>query len=201
LLSVYRFNDTPGYLIPQLYFDYLRSGNAEPLAGVMLHNRLDIVTLLFLMHTVQSYLEDAERFDYYSPLDALMIAKHLSRQGDTEAAAAVASRQLSGKMKHETELLLTMHLFRSQKRLGRHEEALATVLHLRQAKGEMRLFACEEAAKLLEHRLKDHQRAAQMVIEAIDYLDSPFHELPPHRIAVWYDALQKRRQRLLQRRQ
>ena len=53
LLGVHRYNDTPGYLIPQLYFDFLSTGNAEPLAGVLLHNRLDIVSLLFLMQTIQ----------------------------------------------------------------------------------------------------------------------------------------------------
>lgn len=199
LLGVYRYNDTPGYLIPQLYFDYLRTGDPEPLAGVMLHNRLDIVTLLFLLYTVQCYLEDAARFDYYSPLDALVIAKHLARQGEIEAAVEVASRQFGGKMKQETEVSLAVHLYRSQRRLGKHEEALKTVLHLRQAKGEIRLFACEEAAKILEHRLKDYNRATELVLEAIEYLDSPLNDLSPQRLGLWYDALQKRRQRLLQR--
>jgi uncharacterized protein YprB with RNaseH-like and TPR domain len=199
LLSVYRYNDTPGYLIPQLFFDYLRNGEPEPLAGVMLHNRLDIVTLLFLLNTIQKYLEDAPRFDYYSPLDALMIAKHLTRKGEIEAAAEVASRQFGGKMKHETETSLAIHLYRAQKRLGRHEEALATVRSLSLAKGETKLFALDEAAKILEHRLRDYSQAAQMVLEALEYLDSPLINLPPKRLSVWYDALQKRRLRLLKR--
>jgi uncharacterized protein YprB with RNaseH-like and TPR domain len=199
LLSVYRYNDTPGYLIPQLFFDYLRTGEPEPLAGVMLHNRLDIVTLLFLMNTVQTYLEDAPRFDYYSPLDALMIAKHLTRKGEIEAAVEVASRQFSSKMKHETELSLAVHLYRAQKRLGKHEEALATVMFLRQAKGETKLYALEEAAKILERRLRDYPQASQLVLEALEYLDSPLADLPPKRLSAWYDALQKRRQRLLKR--
>ena len=199
LLSVYRYNDTPGYLIPQLYFDYLRNGDPEPLAGVMLHNRLDIVTLLFLMNTVQTYLEDAARFDYYSPLDALVIAKHLSRKGDIETAVEVAIRQFSGNVKHDADLSLALHLYRSQKRLGQHGDALATVQYLRQAQGETRLFALEEAAKILEHRLRDYAQASQFVLEALEYLDSPLIELPPQRISVWYDSLQKRRKRLLQR--
>jgi uncharacterized protein len=199
LLSVYRYNDTPGYLIPQLFFDYLRNGEPEPLAGVMLHNRLDIVTLLFLMNTIQMYLENAPRYDYYSPLDALMIAKHLTRKGEIEAAAEVASRQFGGKMKHETETSLAIHLYRAQKRLGRHQEALATVKSLSQAKGETKLFALEEAAKILEHRLRDYSQAAQLVLEALEYLDSPLANLPPKRLSIWYDALQKRRLRLLKR--
>ncbi len=199
LLNVYRYNDTPGYLIPQLYFDYLRTGEPEPLAGVMLHNRLDIVTLLFLMQTIQSYLEDAERFDYYSPLDALMISRHLSRKGEIEKAVEVACRQFNGQVKHETELTLALHLYRSQKRLGRHQEALTTVLHIRQSFGETRLFALEEAAKIFEHRLRDYAAASQLVLEALEYLDSPLAEIEPNRLSVWYDNFQKRRKRLLAR--
>jgi uncharacterized protein len=197
LLNVYRYNDTPGYLIPQLYFDYLRTGEPEPLAGVMLHNRLDIVTLLFMLHTVQCYLEDAERFDYYSPEDALMIAKHFARKCDTQRAAEVARRQFNGEMKQDIDLTLALQLYRAQKRLGRHQEALTTVLYLRQVKGETRLFALEEAAKILEHQVRDLAQASQLVLEALEYLDSPLLEMPPHRLSVWYDGLQKRRKRLL----
>jgi len=148
---------------------------------------------------VQTYLEDAPRFDYYSPLDALMITKHLTRKGEIESALEVAGRQFSGNLKHETELSLALHLYRAQKRLGRNEEALTTVMFLRQAKGEIKLFALEEAAKILEHRLRDYPQASQLVLEALEYLDSPLADLPPKRLSIWYDALQKRRQRLLQR--
>ncbi|MDO9349176.1 MAG: ribonuclease H-like domain-containing protein, partial [Anaerolineales bacterium] len=37
--------EVPGYEIPYIYFDYLRSGDARPLAGVFYHNAMDIVAL------------------------------------------------------------------------------------------------------------------------------------------------------------
>lgn len=45
VLGHWRHDDVPGALIPQLYFNYLQSGDAAPLAGVFEHNRLDIVSM------------------------------------------------------------------------------------------------------------------------------------------------------------
>jgi hypothetical protein len=199
LLSVYRYNDTPGYLIPQLYFDFLASGDAEPLEGVLLHNRLDIVTLLFLMKCIEDYLHQAERFDFYSPLDALVIARHFTRRGETEKGSEIAARQFHGKVDDEVERALGLHLFKLQKRLGYYQQALATLTHLRRSKGEVRLYAMEEAAKIMEHKLRDCAAATQVVLDAIEYLESPLAEIPDERILFWSETLKKRRHRLLSR--
>ncbi len=44
-----RYGDTPGHLIPQLYHDFVRTGNAAPLEGVFHHNALDIITMAELL--------------------------------------------------------------------------------------------------------------------------------------------------------
>lgn len=44
-----RVGDTPGHLIPQLYHNYVRTGNAAPLEGVFHHNALDIITMAELL--------------------------------------------------------------------------------------------------------------------------------------------------------
>ena len=49
ILGVQReFEDVPGWQIPSLYADFLRTRDAAPLAGVFLHNRLDILSLAAL---------------------------------------------------------------------------------------------------------------------------------------------------------
>jgi uncharacterized protein YprB with RNaseH-like and TPR domain len=40
-----REGDVPGFEIPDRYFRYVRSGDARPLAGVLEHNRLDLISL------------------------------------------------------------------------------------------------------------------------------------------------------------
>jgi uncharacterized protein YprB with RNaseH-like and TPR domain len=49
-----RFGDTPGHLIPQLYHDFVRTGNAAPLEGIFHHNALDIITMAELLPAVMS---------------------------------------------------------------------------------------------------------------------------------------------------
>jgi len=199
LLGVFRHNDTPGYLIPQLYFDYLRRGHSEPLAGVLLHNRLDIVTLLFLADVVQNYLDRAEQSGFYSPLDALRISRFFQRQGDVERACAAADRQLTSFGSDGESTALCLHTFKLHKQLGRHDDALATLANLLSAKGETRLLALNESAKILEHKKRDIARATEFVIQALEYLDNPLAEISYTRVAFWNETLDKRRRRLLQR--
>ena len=47
-----RFGDTPGHLIPQLYHDFVRTGNAAPLEGIFHHNALDIITMAELLPAI-----------------------------------------------------------------------------------------------------------------------------------------------------
>jgi len=43
-----REDDIPSALVPEIYHDFVRSGNTEYLEGVFLHNALDLLTLLDL---------------------------------------------------------------------------------------------------------------------------------------------------------
>jgi uncharacterized protein len=48
LLGVRRAGDVPGFEIPGRYFQFVRSGDARPLAAVVEHNRRDLLTLAAL---------------------------------------------------------------------------------------------------------------------------------------------------------
>lgn len=48
LLGVRRVGDVPGAEIPERYFQFIRSGDAQPLAEVFEHNRLDLLSLAAL---------------------------------------------------------------------------------------------------------------------------------------------------------
>ena len=48
VLGFERHDDVPGHLVPTLWFHYLRTGDAGPLAGVMKHNLDDVVSMVVL---------------------------------------------------------------------------------------------------------------------------------------------------------
>jgi uncharacterized protein len=45
ILGAFRDDDVPGFEIPERYFQFVRSGDASPLRGVLEHNRRDLVSL------------------------------------------------------------------------------------------------------------------------------------------------------------
>lgn len=56
VLSLERELDVPGAFVPLRYFDYLRTGRAEPLLEVIAHHRQDIVSLYLLLSGIDSSL-------------------------------------------------------------------------------------------------------------------------------------------------
>ena len=57
LLGVERIDDVPGSLVPSLYFHFLQTGNTEPLARVVKHNLIDVLSMVTLADRL---LEDAD---------------------------------------------------------------------------------------------------------------------------------------------
>lgn len=48
LLGFFRVDDVPGHLVPSCWFHFLRTGDAGPLGGVLLHNLHDVVSMVTL---------------------------------------------------------------------------------------------------------------------------------------------------------
>ncbi len=75
-------DEVPGYLVPQVYFDYLKSGDARPLVGVLYHNEMDVLSLTTLLqHFMNAFSKpkldatDAPE-DLYPVIDLLMDLGH-----------------------------------------------------------------------------------------------------------------------------
>ena len=88
LLGVRRVGDVPGFEIPARYFQFIRSGDARPLADVLEHNRLDLVSLAGLTARLLELARDGhDRAD--TPWEALALG-HLYARGGLDARARAA---------------------------------------------------------------------------------------------------------------
>ena len=59
ILGAHRTSEeVPGYLIPEMYIEYLQTNNAEPLKGVFYHNEIDILAMASLMTHMGHLLND-----------------------------------------------------------------------------------------------------------------------------------------------
>ncbi|MRS02567.1 hypothetical protein EG832_04985, partial [bacterium] len=51
-------DEVPGWMIPEIYFEYLRSGDATQIANVVYHNAMDIVSLAALYFAITNMFDD-----------------------------------------------------------------------------------------------------------------------------------------------
>lgn len=189
LLGVRRGDDVPGWLIPQLYFAYLRDHDARPLAGVFRHNALDLLSLAALLGRVAAIHAVTEAEAPPTPADELLaLGRCLAESGDLDAAlacfhaaaggAGLASAVVRAGVMREARLRAGATL----KRLRRAGEALAEweALLARAGTGagcDIRPY--EELAKYYEHTAHDCLAARGYVLRALAALDAAGAAAPP----------------------
>jgi uncharacterized protein YprB with RNaseH-like and TPR domain len=83
LLGFEREDDIPGHLIPQAYFDYLRSGWSTTLEPTLEHNRQDVLSLQHLLHRLLHRLRGADAA--MEACDWHALGRHLLRRGRRSA--------------------------------------------------------------------------------------------------------------------
>lgn len=95
LLGVRRTEeDVPGWLIPALYMDYLRTGDARELVRVFYHNRLDMLSMVTLAARVLRHFGQPQQADH--ALDLVSLARwqqHLGLTTDAETVLRMAAEE------------------------------------------------------------------------------------------------------------
>lgn len=94
ILGARRNGDVPGYEIPERYFQFIRSGDARPLAAVLEHNRLDLLSLAGLTVRLLEVLRvgpDAAR----TPQEAVALGHVYARAGRDARARDAYERAIA----------------------------------------------------------------------------------------------------------
>src|SRR6202163_2601819 len=166
-LGWHRENDVASALIPQYYFDYLRGGPAEPLAGVVRHNQMDLRGLAALFGKINSFLADdychSENID---SLDLFGLSKFLQRRGDTDRAHSACAQALSMGLPAEFRPKARRELALMAKRRGEHARAAEIWLEI-VADPHDGIHACEQLAIYYERHAKDLVKATEFARLAI----------------------------------
>jgi uncharacterized protein YprB with RNaseH-like and TPR domain len=183
--------DVPGWLIPSLYFGYLHSGDAGPLAGVFYHNAMDILALAALLnHTAQLLAHPLEAGIEHG-LDLIDMAGLFEDIGEWETAAGLYERGLAGELPPSVREQAMRRLATLQRRRGCIAGAVAV---WEEAAGEQQVYACVELAKHFEHRVHDCRQAAQLTRQAIDLVTGA--DMPGYQRRQWLAELHHRLARL-----
>jgi len=169
VLGIRRHGDVPSAEIPQIWLDYLRTGDARKLDRVFYHHRMDVLSLVALTAWLSRTLNPADDQEFQYTQDRLsLIRLHFRhrRYGDVaELGRSMLESEAEAAFRCECLQLVGF----AHKRLGAWhdmEEAFRLLLQ----ESPRNLVARLELAKLYEHRLRDLLAAERLCEETVQLL-------------------------------
>jgi uncharacterized protein len=179
-----RQDDIDSSLIPQMYFNYLRRGPAEPLVGIFRHNQMDLRGLAALAGKILALLDsghgiaNAAHADTHDPIEVLGLSRIMRNHGHSTRARELYETALRFGLPRSVERLAQRELAQLAKRELDYTRAISLWDALR---GDLSPANRNEAPLLAE----DSQRALESAIEAAEQL------------AIYYEHRVKQPQRAL----
>jgi hypothetical protein len=161
-----RLDDVPGWVIPELYFDYLRYGQVEPLRPVFHHNALDILSLVALTARANALLRHPYVEDTEHPEDLYSLALVYDSLGQTPEAQRAYESAIARRLPSSMQPEALRRLSALYKRTGQTERAT----HIWRALQELGdVEANLQLAMYHEHHLRDPRAAATLVGQALEF--------------------------------
>jgi uncharacterized protein YprB with RNaseH-like and TPR domain len=189
-----RHDDIDSSLIPQMYFDYLRGGPAEPLAGIFRHNQMDLRGLAALAGKILALLDsgngiaNATNAETHDPIEVFGLSRMMRNRGHSTRARELYETALRFGLPRPVERLAQRELAQLAKRELDYARAISLWDALRQAPSqnkrnetpllagdaqralESAIDAAEQLAIYYEHRVKEPRRALELIRAAISEL-------------------------------
>ncbi|HUT20818.1 MAG TPA: ribonuclease H-like domain-containing protein [Anaerolineae bacterium] len=161
--------DLSGWLIPAIYFDYLRDGDARPVGDVFAHNMVDVLSMAALLSHAATLTADPlsepvlalDRFDLGSLYEDI---------GQAETAARLYQRAMEDGLPPHEHRLARRRWSLIEKRRDNLDQAMAL---WEQAAAEGELYAFVELAKAHEHHGRDYAAASRWTERALDRVGMP----------------------------
>ncbi|HJS20085.1 MAG TPA: ribonuclease H-like domain-containing protein [Anaerolineales bacterium] len=160
--------EVPGYEIPWLYFDYLKSRDARPLAGVFYHNAMDVVAMAALLTHMNEIMTNPYEGRVEHGLDFIALGKLFEDLGLWDEAARLFERGLQFQITESDFGVAVRRLAILQKRRGDLEEAVRL---WEKAAAEGHVFAHIEIAKYYEHKRRDVKSALRWTRSALEHVE------------------------------
>lgn len=183
--------EVEGYEIPWLYRDYVRTGDARPLAGVFYHNAMDVVAMAALLTHVNEMIQRPYDGCVEHGLDFVALGKLFEELGQWEEAARLFERGLELDLTESDFGVAVKRLSILQKRRGDFNEALRL---WEGAAANGHIYAHIEIAKYYEHKRRDVKTALKWTRSALEHVQQA--DLPAYMRKYWQEEIAHRLQRL-----
>ncbi|HLC43490.1 MAG TPA: ribonuclease H-like domain-containing protein [Methylomirabilota bacterium] len=159
-------DDLQGWMIPHIYFTWLRQRRPEPIAGVFARNVDDVLSLVALAGWQAALFHDPYSFDLAPPEWSGL--GRLWEPFSWERSRACYQEALNAGLKGELWQRLAKRLASIEKRRGNWGEARKFWEECIAADERFDPQPWEELAKHYEHRAKEYTRAREFVLTALD---------------------------------
>jgi uncharacterized protein YprB with RNaseH-like and TPR domain len=179
MLGARRVGDVPGFQIPARYFQFVRTGDAAPLAPVLEHNRLDLLTLAALtarLFHVTLHGPDAAR----DAREALALGHVYARAGLAARACDAYARAVEMTERGIVSQLIRIESLRAlasaHRRARAYGDAAACWRRLLDTPGCPPAFVREATEALAvhhEHRARDLAAAKAFALRGLDFDAQP----------------------------
>ncbi len=196
LLGIEREQDVPGHLIPDIYFRFVRTGDAAQLPYVFEHNAQDILSLAALTVSASDMLDEENLPE--NPIDDFSLGRLFARTENEERSILHYERAVESGLTGTARRRSLRGLAELHKRRGEIERARELWEVLSREDGGESVLALHELAMHFEHRDRDYGSALAHCETALKRLDSGF-ELPLGFRERWREAFDHRRRRLSRR--
>ena len=183
--------EVPGFEIPWLYFDYLRTGDARPLGGVFYHNAMDVVAMAALLAHMNDMIQNPYNGKVQHGLDFVALGKLFEDIGHWDEAARLFERGLESDLAESDFGVAVKRLSILQKKRGDMNEAVRL---WETAAKQGHLYAFIELAKHYEHKERDVKSAIKWTKSAMKRAEKV--DMPAYMRKFWVSEIERRMERL-----
>jgi uncharacterized protein len=148
--------EVPGWMVPQIYFDYIRDRDARPLNGVFYHNCMDVLSLAIIFNYISDMLFNPAMNGGLHKLDLLSIAKLFENHDLLDESAELYKISLERGVPEEIHPKILFKYGQICKRLSQPEMALE-FWNLAFQNGDFN--SAVQISKYYEHSLKKYDEA------------------------------------------
>jgi uncharacterized protein YprB with RNaseH-like and TPR domain len=172
ILGVERQGDLPGDLIPYVYFEYLKTGEALRLAPVFHHNAVDILTLACLTAIVPHAFRPAAAARLGHGAEMVGIGRWLRKEERFEDALDLFHRAIQAGLPDELLFRTMWDAALLERKLAREDAFVSILTDIAAEPNPHRAAAMAELAKYYERSEGNVAMALEMTRSALDIAPS-----------------------------
>lgn len=188
--------EVPGWEVPVIYFNYLRTGDPSQLARVFYHNAIDIQSLAALFLYINRMAENPVAFEKLPALDTLSMAIQLESSGEVDRALSIYEQLINVELPEVYSVELKLRYAKILKQTGSFDHA-ADVLNSGEEFNDLRVLI--QLAKVLEHQRRDYAKALETTERALELLRNGTFRTSVSTSGQNSIDLEKRRKRLVEK--